>query len=102
MGTPGSLTKETRKKMPPRGPGRLTKTVKETVLAVFNDLQNDPKTDLTSFAKRFPRDFYTIAAKLIPTELTGKIDNHIKLHIVRGKPNTERTSSGADRSIDES
>ena len=33
-------------------------------------------------------------------EMTGK--SSIKLHIVRGKPNTERTSSGAGRSIDES
>lgn len=69
-------------------PNRLTKTVKETVLSVFLDLQNDPKTSLTAFAKKFPRDFHNIAAKLIPTEISGKIDNEIKLTIVRGKNNT--------------
>lgn len=63
----------------------LTRTVKETVLAVFNQIQNDPKVKLEQFAKDHPRDFYAIAAKLIPTEVTAKIDNKINLHIVRGK-----------------
>lgn len=67
--------------------GKLNRTVKETVLTVFNDLQSDPKVKLSQFAKDFPRDFYNIAAKLIPTELTGAIDNHITLQIVRGKSN---------------
>jgi len=80
-----SFTKESRKKIPPRGPGRLNKTVKETVLAVFNDLQDDPKNKLSAFAEKYPRDFYAIAAKLIPTEISGKIDNEIKLTIVRRK-----------------
>lgn len=66
----------------------LTKTVKETVLAVFNELQDDPKNKLSAFAEKYPRDFYAIAAKLIPTELSGKIDNNVTLHIVRGKSNT--------------
>lgn len=66
----------------------LTKTVKETVLKVFNELQTDPETSLTAFAEKYPRDFYAIAAKLIPTEISGKIDNEIKLTIVRGKNTT--------------
>jgi hypothetical protein len=68
---------------------KLTKTVKETVLSVFNKLQDDPKNNLTKFAEKYPRDFYNIAAKLIPTELTGAIDNHITLQIVRGKSNSK-------------
>lgn len=83
-----SFTKESRKKIPPRGPGRLNKTVKETVLAVFNEMQDDPKIKLSAFAQKYPRDFYAIAAKLIPTELSGKIDNNVTIHIVRGKSNT--------------
>ncbi len=67
----------------------LTKTVKETVLAVFNKIQEDPKVKLEQFAVDYPRDFYAIAAKLIPTEVTAKIDNKINLHIVRGKPNAK-------------
>lgn len=56
---------------------KLTKTVKETVLAVFNDLQDDPKHNLLKFAEKHPRDFYQIAAKLIPTEITGKLDGEV-------------------------
>ncbi len=54
--------------------GKLTKTVKETVLAVFNEIQEDPKVKLSQFAKDYPRDFYNIAAKLIPTEVQANIE----------------------------
>ncbi len=55
-------------------PNKLTKTVKETVLAVFNDIQSDPKVNLLSFARNYPRDFYAIAAKLIPTEVSASVE----------------------------
>lgn len=74
--------------MPPRGPNKLTRTVKETVLSVFNDLQSDPKHSLKAFAEKNPRDFYNIAAKLIPTEIKGNVKETITLHIVRGKANS--------------
>ena len=67
------LTSETRAKMPSRGQGKLNRTVKETVLAVFNQLQQDPKARLITWAKAEPTEFYKIAAKLIPTELTGTV-----------------------------
>ena len=67
------LTSETRAKMPSRGQGKLNRTVKETVLAVFNQLQSDPKARLITWAKAEPTEFYKIAAKLIPTELTGTV-----------------------------
>lgn len=57
----------------------LTRTVKESVLEAFNELQSDPKHKLISFAKAYPRDFYNIAAKLIPTELTGTLKTVIKV-----------------------
>lgn len=57
-----------------RGPNKLTKTVKETVLAVFNKLQEDPNNSLEAFAEAYPRDFYNIAAKLIPTEISAKVE----------------------------
>lgn len=60
----------------------LTRTVKETVLAVFNDLQTDPKVNLKSFAKKYPRDFYMIASRLIPTEINARF-NKVTLEIVR-------------------
>lgn len=64
---------------------KLTRTVKETVLSVFNDLQSDPKNNLIKFAKTYPRDFYQIAARLIPTEINARI-NKVSLEIVRTPP----------------
>lgn len=47
------------------------RTVKECVLATFLELQDDNTQDLKAFAKEYPKDFYNIAAKLIPTEVQG-------------------------------
>lgn len=67
-------------KFKPGNPGRpagsknhLTKTVKQAVLDVFNKIQDDPKANLEAFALKYPRDFYQIAAKLIPTEFDAKV-----------------------------
>lgn len=54
-------------------PNKLTKTVKETVLSVFNDLQSHPTANLATWAEGEPTEFYKIAAKLIPTEITGTV-----------------------------
>lgn len=58
---------------PPGTLNKLTKTVKETVLAVFNELQEDPKVKLSAWAKDEPTEFYRIAAKLIPTEISATV-----------------------------
>jgi hypothetical protein len=63
---------------------KTTKTVKEVVLAAFNDLQEDKKNNILQFAKDNPKEFYQIAAKLIPTEINAKV-NKIQLEIVRRK-----------------
>lgn len=64
--------------------GKLTRTVKETVLGVFNDLQEDPKHSLLAFAKERPDLFYPIAAKLIPTEIKADVSiTQIKLTVER-------------------
>jgi hypothetical protein len=55
-------------------PNKLTKTVKETVLAAFNDLQSDPKANIMTWAKDNPTDFYKIASKLIPTEVNANVE----------------------------
>lgn len=64
---------------PPGIQNKLSRTVKETVLAVFNELQDDPDANLTSWAKSEPTEFYRIASKLIPTELTGSIKHIINV-----------------------
>lgn len=55
----------------------LTKTVKETVLNVFNKLQEDHQSNLLSWAKREETEFYKIASKLIPTELNAHLTEKI-------------------------
>jgi predicted component of viral defense system (DUF524 family) len=58
---------------------KLHKTVKETVLNVFNSIQGDPKHNLEAFAKKHPKEFYLIASKLIPTEMIGTTETIIKV-----------------------
>ena len=58
---------------------KITKTVKETVLAAFNDLQQDAKANITSWAKDNPTEFYKIAAKLIPTEVNANVEVNKKI-----------------------
>lgn len=58
---------------------KLSRTVKETVLAVFNELQDDPDANLATWAKAEPTEFYRIASKLIPTELTGSLKHIINV-----------------------
>lgn len=60
---------------------KITRTVKETVLAAFNDLQNDPKVNLLTWGRKEPTEFYKIASKLIPTEITAKVQNIIKVRL---------------------
>lgn len=76
---PTPLFKKGNPGKPKGAKNHITKTVKETVLAVFNDLQSDPKSNLKAFAIKHPRDFYNIASKLIPTELTGTLKTIIKV-----------------------
>lgn len=66
---------------PPGSTNHLTKTVKETVLKVFNEIQDDPEVKLIAFAKKYPRDFYAIAAKLIPQDI--KADVNAVVHVTK-------------------
>lgn len=61
---------------------KLTKTVKERVLEVFNELQDDPQANLLSWAKDEPTEFYKIAAKLIPADINAKVEGKIITVIV--------------------
>jgi len=61
----------------------LTRTVKEAVLIAFNELQEDDENNLLAFAKKNPRDFYAIAAKLIPTDIKAEVKSKILVEIVR-------------------
>lgn len=61
---------------------KFTKTVKERVLEVFNELQDDPTANLLDWAKSEPTEFYKIAAKLIPADINAKVDGKIITVIV--------------------
>lgn len=65
-----------------RGANKITRTVREGFLQTFNKLQEDEKTDLLSFAKKYPREFYALASKLIPTEIQGEVTAKI-IRVVR-------------------
>jgi len=50
------------------------KTVREVVLDTFHKIQENPMVRLEQFAIDNPRDFYNIAAKLIPAEVHANIE----------------------------
>jgi hypothetical protein len=54
------------------------RTVKEVVLKTFLKREETPETSLAAFADEYPKEFYQIAAKLIPNEITGDIKATIK------------------------
>lgn len=56
-----------------------TKTVKEVVLAVFHELQSDRTHNLKAFAKKYPRDYYQIAAKLLPLEIKAHLSGELEI-----------------------
>lgn len=69
-------------------PNKLTRTVKDVVSAVFNELQEMkagkpvyPGAHMQYWALEQPTEFYKIAAKLIPTEIAGKAE--LTLQIVK-------------------
>lgn len=78
-----------------RGPNKITRTVKETVLAVFNEIQSDPKVKLSQFAKTYPKEFYAIAAKLIPTEVQAKVEAQITWNEIKTYEAEQEANPGA-------
>ena len=69
-----------------RGPNKITreiKTVKATVLEAFHELQKHPKANLVAWGEKNPSQFYQVAAKLIPTEVTGADGGDIVIKVVR-------------------
>lgn len=57
---------------------KTTRLVKEVFAAVFDELQSDKKANLKAWAKENPTEFYRLAAKLIPVQLTGEGGGPIK------------------------
>jgi len=54
----------------------LTRTVRQTIIDVFNEAQDNPKmasVSLRRFIMKYPRDFYILAARVIPTEIRAEL-----------------------------
>jgi hypothetical protein len=67
----------------PKGATNLiSRTVKEVVLEAFNKMQEHPTANILKWGIANPKDFYTVAAKLIPTEVQAKVDATI-IKVVR-------------------
>ena len=59
---------------------KLTREFKEMVQTTMSELQDDPRANLTTWAKENTTEFYKIASKLIPTEMKNDVsvtDNKI-------------------------
>jgi len=75
----------------PEGSGRAKGTVNKTTAQVkevfaetFRQLQEDPDKPhaLIKWAENNPTDFYKLASKLIPVQLTGKEGGDLTLNII--------------------
>jgi len=53
---------------------KLTRTFKDLLSETIAKLQTDEAVNLEAWAKENPTEFYKIAAKLIPTEISGGLD----------------------------
>lgn len=90
MGKTSTSWKKGEAKGRPKGtPNKLTRSVKERVLDVFNELQNDPKANMLEWGKNNPSLFYQIAAKLIPTEIKGEVEHTGVEIIINRKPSAK-------------
>ena len=66
-------------------PNKHTKAVKEVFLNVFHKLEDseDQKQGLYAFAKESPKDFYKIASKLIPQEMSAELTGEVTIRVIR-------------------
>lgn len=58
---------------------------------MFNDLQEHPTAKLAAWAEKEPTEFYKIAAKLIPTEVTTTVKTVFQVTLDEDKPDDHIT-----------
>jgi hypothetical protein len=56
-------------------PNKLSSTVKENVVAVFNHLNGEELTHIKDWALENPTQFYNLYAKLLPTEIEAEVEH---------------------------
>jgi len=92
MANKGTQFKKGNPGRPKGAQNRLSKSVKETVLEVFQKLQEPGSVvSLEEWAQKEPSEFYRIAAKLIPTDIKADVKHTGKviLQIKRGQGNND-------------
>ncbi len=73
-------------------PNKLTTTFKELVITTLDAIQKDPGVNLESWAKANPTEFYKIASKLIPTEISATIaGDNLMVYIPEKKKDTDNS-----------
>lgn len=70
---------------------KATKLVKEVFADVFTELQNDEKAKLLEWAKKNPTEFYKLASKLIPIQLSGDSENPLQQITIFSLPDNGRS-----------
>lgn len=58
-------------------PNKVTSSIKASVLAVFDKIGGDEAFAL--WASENPTEFYKIASRLVPTEVTAEVDGSIEV-----------------------
>lgn len=61
-------------------PNKLTTTVKAEFELVFKELQNEEGSNLYTWGKANPTEFYKLASKLIPSDINAKLSGAVKVN----------------------
>lgn len=65
-------------------PNKVTAAVREAFEVVFSQLQSSETANLYAWAQQNPTEFYKLASKLIPCEVT--VQGGMVIHVVTGVP----------------
>jgi hypothetical protein len=71
----------------PGVPNKLSASVKDNVIAVFNDLNGDNLGHMKDWAMENPTQFYNLYGKLLPVTLQGDAENPV-VHAIKLVPLT--------------
>ena len=76
-----------------RGPGRISSTVKENMVRVFEDIGGHQK--MAAWASKNPDNFYRLYCALAPKELVADINADVNIHLVSYLEDNSNTESDA-------
>jgi hypothetical protein len=68
-------------------PNKISGTVKENVIAVFEDIGGVGA--MSKWAKGNPSDFFRIYSRLLPTQIEGKVEGGLILQIISKVPDPD-------------